>query len=118
MSWLRPDSGSPSDYDPEVRFAEMISRLGPLSEKIAHTFNDVDPLHVFYGNNPDEYVGYVERLFSALEGRDFSTLSDQDLSGLVRGSFHQSQIEQGFLTAEDLQVLIQKMIDLRNEKSE
>ena len=95
----------------------MVERLGTTSEAIMRIFNEVDPLHCFYGNNVDEYVGYAERIFSRLGDRKFSDINDQDIAALVRSSFHASQIEQGFLDERDLEVLTQKIIQLRDNPS-
>ena len=114
MSWLRPDNVRPSDYDPEKRVAGLVERLGQLSGQITDVFNKVDPLYCFYGDNVDEYVGYVERFFSQLGSRDFSQLTDEGITAMVRGSFHESQIVKGFLDEKDLELLVQKIIQLRN----
>lgn len=91
----------------------MVERLGKLSGQIVNVFNEVDPFHCFYGENVDEYVGYIERFFSQLGERDFSALTDEEIKDLVRGSFHASQIEQRFVEQADLDELAKKIILVR-----
>ena len=86
----------------------------PTGKLVLAAFNEVDPLHVFYDANADEYVGYIRRFFKQLEGRDFQTLSDENIAAVVRGSFHPSQIEKGFVDSKDLESLIKKIIEIRN----
>ncbi len=113
MSWLNPEKIPPSDYDPHRIVNEMVEKHGSLSGKILEAFNSSDPLHVFYGDNIDEYHGYVERFMRQLGDRDLSTLSDHEVEGLIRGSFHPSQIDKGFIDSKDLTDLVQRVIALR-----
>lgn len=79
-------------------------------------FNEVDPLHCFFGENIDEYAGYVERFFRQLADRDFSNLTDKEIEELVRGSFHKSQIDKGFVTREDIEALIHGILAIQHPR--
>lgn len=118
MSWLKPENIPHNNYAPDEIVESMVREHGELSRFILELFNEADPLHVFYGNNTDEYLGYVERFFRQLAGRDLQTLSDEEVSMLVRNSFHASQIKKGFADPKDLDELVQRICALRQKKQE
>ncbi len=89
----------------------MYGELGPL---ILNVFNEVDPLHAFFGENVDEYAGYVERFFRQLGDRNFKTLTDEEIEKIVRGSFHESQIDKGFVDEDAIEALVHGIIAIQH----
>ncbi len=113
MSWLKPGEIPYSDYSPEQSIAKAIEKYGIFLEKVLGVFNEVDPLHVFYGNNPDEYLRYVERFITQLADRNLKELGEEEIADIVRACFGKSQIEGGFISKEDLDNLIQRICGLK-----
>lgn len=113
MSWLKPGEIPYSDYSSEDSVTKAIEKHGILLGKVLEIFNEVDPLHVFYGNNPDEYLHYVERLIGKLSGRNLKELDYKERAEIVRACFGKSQIEEGFVSEKDLDALIQRICDLK-----
>ena len=105
MSWLNPEHVSPSDYDPNKRVDALIEKFGETANGVLNCFNYRDPLHVLFGDNTDEYVGYVERFMGGLGEREVSTLNHDDVTQIVRNSFHKDQIGK-FVSEEDMAKLI------------
>src|SRR3989344_375309 len=110
MSWLRPDKIPRSEYSPQEAVKRRIGEYGELGASILDVFNEVDPLHCFFGQNVDEYSGYVERFFKKLGGRDFKTLTGSEVEELVKGSFHDEQIAKGFVDKDAIEALIHGII--------
>lgn len=116
MSWLKPENFPPSDYDPQQVVREMMEKHGKLSRSILDAFNNIDPLHVFYGENVDEYHGYVERFMSQLGAGDLTSFSDDEIKSFVSSSFHQSQVDQGFVTPENISQLAKEIMAVRDAR--
>lgn len=102
MSWLKPENIPPSDYDPHKVVEAMVEKHGKLSRAILSAFNEIDPLHVFYGDNVDEYHGYAERFMTQLGDKDLNALTEPEVVDLVRKSFHADQIAKGFVQEYDI----------------
>ena len=109
MSWLRPEGVQPSDYDPETRVHDFFQEYPESGERVLKSFTEVDPFQVFFGNNPDEYLGYAKRFMNALEGKDLGALSEQEVVGLIRNAFHVSQIEQGLVQEKNIEDIAKKI---------
>lgn len=82
---------------------------GEIGRKILGCFDDVDPLHVFMGENVDEYIGYAKRFMEKLGKRDPKTLESKQISELVRDSFSSEQIGK-FVSEADLDLLADKIV--------
>ena len=117
MSWLKPGNIPDSGHDAERSVDRMAQKHGRLGAGILDAFNQSDPLHVFFGENSDEYLGYVDRFMQQLGDRDFQKLSDEEIAELVRRSFHKSQIEKGFADPKDLEELTHRIIQLKKLNS-
>jgi|SRR3989344_2969776 len=110
MSWLKPDKIPYSGDGAQKRVDRLVEEHGVLGSAVLEAFNEVDPLHCFFGENVDEYAGYVERFFKKLGGRDFKTLTGSEVEELVKGSFHDEQIAKGFVDKDAIEALIHGII--------
>lgn len=93
-------------YDPRVRVEAFRAETGTLGEIVLSTFNAIDPFHCYYGEdcNPDEYLGYAERLIKALQrARVFQEeLSEELVVELVRRAFYPSQVVNGWVKPDEI----------------
>lgn len=112
MSWLDTRKIQPSDYNPDEKVEFLIREKGELAARILDAFNQTDPLRCFYGDNIDEYVGYVHRFLRQVEGKDFYNLSDEEIDVMIRKSFHEGQIGK-FAEEGDVARLIETIKALR-----
>jgi hypothetical protein len=111
MSWLKPENIPPSDYDPRKVVEAMTKKYGKVSEMVLAAFNHTDPLHVFFGENVDEYHGYAERFMQQLGDRNIKAPTEQEVTDLVRKSFHQDQITKGFVQETDITSIAKRIIE-------
>jgi len=108
MSWLNPNEIPSSGYDPKKKVDLIVEQYCEDGRKILNCFNEVDPLHVFFGNNVDEYTNYVDRFMKALGERAIGALNHDEVSEVVRKSFHPDQIGK-FASEEDINKLIREI---------
>lgn len=111
MSWLKPENIQPSDYDPRKVVEAMTKRYGVISEIVLAAFTKTDPLHVFFGENIDEYHGYAERFMQQLGDRNIKALTEQEVTDLVRSSFHQDLITKGFVQETDITSIAKRIVE-------
>ena len=98
MSWLKPEA-RPGGYDPQLRVEKLILEFGNSARRILDALNGVDPLHVFYGENVDEYVSYVKRFCARLGGRTVDALTEQEIVEFMSEAFENSRLSEEELHA-------------------
>lgn len=88
----------------------MAKKYGVVSEMVLAAFTQTDPLHVFYGENVDEYHGYAERFMQQLGDRDVNALTEPEVVEIVRKSFHADQITKGFVQEDDIVNIAKRIV--------
>lgn len=93
-------------YDPRSSVAAFISKRGEAGHTVLLTWNAVDPLRCYYGedSNPDEYLGYAERFIAEIERSVIAlnnpvkqTAWDTLIRECVRRAFYPTQIAEGWV---------------------
>ncbi len=102
MSWLNPDKVPHSNYNPDERVKSLEKEYPLYGEIILSAFNKIDPLHVFYDVNSDEYLGYAERFLKQVGDRSILELKVEDIREMALNSFHKDQIGK-FASTEDIE---------------
>jgi len=103
---------SPSEYSPQKSVDVFEAKYGEVGMRVLECFNHIDPLHVFFEENIDEYIGYARRFMEKMGTRNFNDLKREEITELVRGSFHSDQIGK-FVTDADLELLIERVSLIR-----
>ncbi len=112
MSWFSPKNIPETNYNPDDRVEAFVMKAGLIGAIVLEAFNNIDPLHVIYGDNSDEYLGYAERFMNQLGTKKLKDLTDDEILTLVRGSFHPNQIGK-FVSEEDIQILINNIKEIK-----
>lgn len=105
MDWLKPQNIQKTTSNLEQNRERFLRGKDKVAKIVLDAFNSIDPLHVFYDENCDEYFGYVERFMKLLGGRNLNDLKVEQIIELVKNSFYEEQVEKGFVGAEDIKYL-------------
>lgn len=102
MSWLQPEKDSSILAQENV--AAFINEYGKTAEVVLDCFTRIDPLHVFMGENIDEYIGYAKKFVKQLGALKLADLTLKQISDFVTNSFDKEQVGI-FVSEEDINLL-------------